>query len=117
MTITTTSSKAVTTAAPTRAGTDTNPYLNDSLYVSGLAVRPKATDSGPTWELRARLSRGLGVALNAHREVLKDHFGALPSNALLVEFMLRDYLGLPVPRRNSRQFVKHGNVRRLKARA
>lgn len=59
--------------------------------------RNNTIKGGPRIELRTRLTDTLGVALEARREIVGQQTGTLPSLSLLVETLLRQQLGLPVP--------------------
>lgn len=52
---------------------------------------------GPRVELRLRVSDTLGVALEARREIYGQATGTLPSLSLIIETLLRERMGLPVP--------------------
>ncbi len=53
----------------------------------------------PRSELRLRLTATLRAALQDRRQALAGSLGGAPSDSLLVEYLLREHFGLPMPRR------------------
>lgn len=79
--------------------------------------RNNTIKGGPRIELRTRLTDTLGVALEARREIVGQQTGTLPSLSLLVETLLRQQLGLPVPESEPAPTLKRTPGRPKKATA